>query len=115
MPYQNEGTSYNSTTDELLADIRAALGGGGGGGGAKTEVTGGTAEIDGTLVTYSDKRAIYVNRKATAAGTIVVDGIIYDVDDVLPWFPDMGAGFKHRDITIDATGATGVVVNFFDA
>lgn len=108
----DEGDRYTNTMLELLDDIRALLGGSSAG---ATQVPSTTVEIDGTHpAAYTDKRALWIERTAAATGSIIVNGITYAADDPVPWWPDMGAGWKHIDIDIDATGASGVRVHYFD-
>lgn len=118
MPEANPQISkqYRSTTDSLLDAILTELNGLSalGSGTAATEVSGGTAVISGTVEAFSDKRYVAFEWQFGATGSVIIDGVTYTINDMLPLFIDLGTTGYHRTINVDATGATQLVVNYLD-
>jgi len=106
--------SSSSTVDvllQILTGINSLVSGGGG----ASSVGGATEDISGLGSTIlTDKSFIAIERKDGATGNITIDSISYTPDDPLPIFPFVGAANSHRSITIVATGATGVIVNYLN-
>lgn len=105
----------SSSTVDVLLQILTQLVALNAGSGGSSSIGGATADISGVASTIlADKSFIAIERKDGATGNITVDGISYTPDDPLPIFPFVGSANNHRSITIVATGATGVIINYLN-
>lgn len=117
LPHPNlvPAVSASLTNDLLYALLQQLIASGGGTPGTAVEVSGATANIGGdALTTYSDKRFIAFEWLDAGTGTVIIDSISYTPDDMLPVFIDLGTTGYHRDINVDASGCTNLLINYLD-